>query len=423
MNNAELTIPRLGESISSVQLIRYMKKVGEYIEVDEIIAEVTTDKVDAEIPSRVSGRIVELRFQDGDKMEVGAVLAIIEETSTKESSKQSPSAEAPPQGADGAPRREGQSRPAVTDPINVENAGTQTSVSSSRDVGFLSPLVRKIIQEERISESELRNISGTGRGGRISKNDVLRYLQKKPTQSYSGPTDLIEMDNMRRIIAQRMKQSKHVSPHVTAFVEADVTDMIKWREENKAQFLSKYGQKLTVTPLLVEATAKAIQDYPMINTSVDETESKILRHHHINIGIATELPNGNLIVPVIKQADQYKLSELSAQINEKVQKARNNKLSLDDVQGGTFTISNVGTFGNVMGTPIINQPEVAILATGVIKKKPAVLETPAGDVFAVRQFMFLSLSFDHRIVDGSLGGRFLKRIADYLENWDLNKKI
>lgn len=416
MKKTELTIPKLGESIHSVQLIRYLKKVGDTIDTDEIIAEVTTDKVDAEIPSKVSGRILELCFQDGDTMDIGAILAIVEAAEEEEPSENSPA------------RQETEIESKAPSANNTEPIRSSEITSSfSKSLGFLSPLVRKIIQKERITDVELRNISGTGRGGRISKNDVLLYVQNKSTrnttQSYSGPADLIEMDNMRKIIAQRMKQSKQTSPHVTAFVEADVTDLIKWREDNKDHFLKKYGQKLTVTPLLVEATAKAILDYPMINASVDESETQILCHHHINIGIATELPNGNLIVPVIKQADQYTLSELSAQINEKVQKARNNKLALNDVQGGTFTISNVGTFGNVMGTPIINQPEVAILATGVIKKKPAVLETPAGDVFAVRQFMFLSLSFDHRIVDGSLGGRFLKRIADYLENWDLNKKI
>lgn len=402
MNKKELTIPKLGESVHSVQLIRYLKKIGDHVETDEILAEVTTDKVDAEIPSKYSGRIVELRFNEGDKMQVGdtfAVIDLFDEILVKEEdSKAKPSSPFP-------------------------------KVPSQPKGRFLSPLVKRIAKEEGLGQEELKKISGSGHDGRISKNDVLKYLQNrvekqiKPNRTYSGQTDIIEMDNMRKIIAQRMKQSKQTSPHVTAFVEADVTDMMKWREANKDIFLNKYGYKLTVTPLLVEAVAKVIQDYPMINSSVDETETKILNHHDINIGLAAELPNGNLIVPVIKQADQYDLANLSRVINEKVQNARNSKLSLEDVQGGTFTISNVGTFGNVMGTPIINQPEVAILATGVIKKKPAVLETPAGDVFAVRQFMFLSLSFDHRIVDGSLGGRFLKGVADYLENWNLHKTI
>lgn len=420
MKKTELTIPRLGESVKVVQLARYLKAVGDYIEKDEIIAEVTTDKVDSEVPATAAGRIVELRFQEGDEIKIGEVFAVIDESAVVSAA----------------------STPAPsTDERESQAMVTTTASTAARPTQFLSPLVRKMVQAEGLTDEDLAQISGSGRNGRISKNDVLHYLKTKQitpapktsqqtqqtrqpaAQSYSGGSDIIEMDKMRKIIVQRMKQSVQTSPHVTAFVEADVTDLVNWREQYKDAFFKKFKQKLTVTPLLVKAVVKAIQDFPMINVSVDETETKIIRHHDINIGIATELPNGNLIVPVIQQATQYNLEGLAKQLNGLVDKARTNKLSPDDVRGGTFTISNVGTFGNVMGTPIINQPEVAILATGVIKKKPAILETPAGDVFAARRFMFLSLSFDHRVVDGSLGGVFLKRVADYLEQWDVNTKI
>lgn len=416
MNFIDIKIPKIGESISSVQLISYRKQVGDFVEVDECIADIASDKVDLEISSEHAGVITELLHKEGDEISVGAVLAKME-----------------------LREKVGQ---------EIHQAPKQVSTKKS----FLSPLVRKIMTTHSLTEEEVMKIKGTGIQGRISKSDVLQYLKNKsssdktkaeetffqpksdsqieesdsiilPSVSLTGTHEIIEMDKMRRIIAQRMKSSKQISPHVTAFVEADVTDLVNWRKENKDDFYNRFKQNLTVTPLIVLAVVKAIQDFPLINVSVDESETKIIKHHDINIGIATELPNGNLIVPVIKGANHYNLEGLALKLNELVERARKGRLKPVDVSGGTFTISNVGVFGNLMGTPIINQPEVAILGTGVIKKKPAVLELESGDVIAIRQFMHLSLSFDHRVVDGSLGGVFLKRIADYLERWNLHNQL
>lgn len=416
MNFIDIKIPKIGESISSVQLISYRKQVGDFVEVDECIADIASDKVDLEISSEHAGVITELLYKEGDEISVGAVLAKME-----------------------LRKKVGQ---------EIHQAPKQVSTKKS----FLSPLVRKIMTTHSLTEEEVMKIKGTGIQGRISKSDVLEYLKNKsssdktkteetffqpkndsqieesdsiilPSVSLTGTHEIIEMDKMRRIIAQRMKSSKQISPHVTAFVEADVTDLVNWRKENKDDFYNRFKQNLTVTPLIVLAVVKAIQDFPLINVSVDESETKIIKHHDINIGIATELPNGNLIVPVIKGANHYNLEGLALKLNELVERARKGRLKPVDVSGGTFTISNVGVFGNLMGTPIINQPEVAILGTGVIKKKPAVLELESGDVIAIRQFMHLSLSFDHRVVDGSLGGVFLKRIADYLERWNLHNQL
>lgn len=399
MTKIDLTIPKLGESVHQVQLIRFTKKIGEYVQEDEVIAEIASDKVDTEVTATQSGFVSELLFQEGVEIPIGAVFARLS--------------------------------------TSIETDSPPEPLSQL----FLSPVVKKIVEEQGLLESELANVSGTGKDGRISKNDILAYIDANqtdrksidsvkipepvhiPVASVSGTYDIIEMDKMRRIIAKRMKSSKEISPHVTAFVEADVTDLVNWRLKHKGEFQKRFNQGFTITPLLVMALVRAIQDFPMINVSVDETETKILRHHDINIGIATELPNGNLIVPVIKGANHYNVEGLALKMNDLVGRARAGKLKPDDVHGGTFTISNVGVFGNIAGTPIINQPEVAILATGTIKKKPAVMETEHGDVIAVRQFMFLSLSFDHRVVDGSLGGAFLKRIADYLERWNLHNQL
>ena len=409
MNKIELTIPRLGESVTEVTLSKWNVKVGDVVALDETIAEVSTDKVDSEVPSTHSGIIKELKFEEGDIIPVGEVLAILE----------------------------------VTEDVKTETSTEDVSLQSteiipedkiSKPSKFLSPLVKKIIKEENLAVDEILKIDGSGHNGRISKNDVLNYI-KNPSQqkieevkvvstsSSTGNSEIIEMDKMRQLISKHMKKSKQTSPHVTAYVEPDVTNLVKWREANKKAFEAKYNQKLTYTPIIVDCVVRAIKDFPMINVSVDETETKIIKHNDINIGIATALPNNNLIVPVIKSANTLNLEGLAKGVNSIVDKARNNKLSPDDISGGTFTISNVGTFGNLMGTPIINQPEVAILATGVIKKKPAVLESEYGDLVVVRQFMYLSLSFDHRVIDGSLGGVFLKRISDYMENWDINQSI
>ena len=418
MKKIELTIPRLGESVESVQLVRFTKNIGDFIQEDEVIAEVSTDKVDSDVPSTNSGKIIEFRFNEGDEIKIGEVFAIIEISDENSSTKNEPESVE----------------------VHQSNSTPKVNQESSQTDQFLSPLVKSIVQKENIETNDLKQIKGTGRDGRISKNDVLNYIQNKSvtgftssnnltnnsvvsTASFGANDEIIEMDKMRQMISKHMKKSKQTSPHVTAYVEPDVTNFVKWREENKTSFEAKYKQKLTYTPMIVECVVRAIKDFPMINVSVDETETKIIKHNEINIGIATALPNNNLIVPVIRNANQLNLEGLANGVNTIVNKARNNKLSPDDVRGGTFTISNVGTFGNLMGTPIINQPEVAILATGVIKKKPAVLETEFGDIIVARQFMYLSLSFDHRVVDGSLGGVFLKRISDYIENWDVNTQI
>ena len=404
----DLMIPKLGESVTEVTLSRWNKNIGDLVYLDETIAEVSTDKVDSEVPSTHTGKIVELRFNEGDVIKIGEIFAVIECDDSLNDK------------VDPGSKEE--------DSLFVEQFDVDIKKRSDK---FLSPLVKQIIKKENLNIDDILNINGSGNNGRISKNDVLDYLKMKEqkidlissSNALNGNQEIIEMDKMRQLISKHMKKSKQTSPHVTAYVEPDVTNFVKWREKNKAKFEVKYNQKLTYTPMIVDCVVRAIKDFPMINVSVDETETKIIKHKAINIGIATALPNNNLIVPVIKSANTLNLEGLAKGVNHLVDKARANKLSPDDISGGTFTISNVGTFGNLMGTPIINQPEVAILATGVIKKKPAVLETEYGDLVVVRQFMYLSLSFDHRVVDGSLGGVFLKRISDYMENWDINQTI
>ncbi|MGU9938015.1 dihydrolipoamide acetyltransferase family protein [Empedobacter brevis] len=419
MKNIELTIPKLGESVESVQLVRFTKNIGDFIQEDEVIAEVSTDKVDSDVPSTKTGKIIEFRFNEGDEIKIGEVFAIIETSENQDQQSE---------------------KNEIIEEKTIETISTSQTIHSNDTNQFLSPLVKSIIQKENLQTNDILQIKGSGRDGRISKNDVLNYIQNKPfkannssdtlsesnvisSSSFGAKDEIIEMDKMRQMISKHMKKSKQTSPHVTAYVEPDVTNFVKWREENKVAFEAKYKQKLTFTPLIVDCVVRAIKDFPMMNVSVDETETKIIKHNEINIGIATALPNNNLIVPVIHQANELNLEGLAKNVNSIVDKARRNKLLPDDVKGGTFTISNVGTFGNLMGTPIINQPEVAILATGVIKKKPAVLETEFGDIIVARQFMYLSLSFDHRVIDGSLGGVFLKRISDYMENWDVNTQI
>ena len=411
MNIIELTIPKLGESVSEVTLSKWLKQVGDFVNLDEIIAEVSTDKVDSDVPSTHAGKLIELKYEEGDTITIGEVFAVIDISDSNSTNQ-------------------------IKEDVLVDTPVSDIQVTSTpvKTDKFLSPLVKRIIKEENLNLDEVLQIQGSGHNGRISKNDVLNYIsnpsksnvahqQVIASSSLGGNSEIIEMDKMRLMIAKHMKNSKQTSPHVTAYVEPDVTNLVKWREANKDKFEAKYKQKLTFTPILVDCVVRAIKDFPMINVSVDDTETKIIKHNDINIGIATALPNNNLIVPVIKNANQLNLEGLAKGVNTIVDKARTNKLSPDDISGGTFTISNVGVFGNLMGTPIINQPEVAILATGVIKKKPAVLETEYGDIVVVRQFMYLSLSFDHRVVDGSLGGVFLKRVSDYMENWDINQSI
>jgi len=428
----EIVMPKMGESIMEATILKWVKKVGDRIEMDEPILEIATDKVDSEVPSPVSGILSEIRFQENDVVGIGTVIAVIATEGEVANPKPSPAvAEAPASNGKAA-------RVEATIPA-AESVGRVASGTNR----FYSPLVRTIAQKEQISATELENISGSGMQGRVTKKDILEYVQNRQAPasrpaapaaspqapvsqapaaaSLSGNVEIIEMDRMRKLIADHMVMSKHTSPHVTSFVEVDVTNMVNWRNRIKDEFEKKYNEKITFTPIFVEAVARAIRDFPMVNISVDGT--KLIVKKDINIGMAAALPSGNLIVPVIRNADQYNLVGLTKSVNDLAARARKNQLKPEEIQGGTFTLTNVGTFGNVMGTPIINQPQVAILATGAIKKKPAVVETEYGDLIAVRQMMFLSLSYDHRVVDGSLGGSFLRRIGDYLEAFDARREV
>lgn len=411
----EFKLPKMGESISEATVLKWLKEVGDSIEAEETLLEVGTDKVDSDVSVPFSGVITEIKFQKGDVVPVGAVLAMIDtdaEISVSEVVQASPGNRAP---------------------MTAETNNTAAPIRAGgamQPLGFLSPLLRNIVLKEQITIEELQLIEGSGMDGRIQKSDIFHYLKnrkapaRKATSGYPKPTiaytegkdRIVEMDRMRKMIADHMVYSKQTSPHVTAYIEIDVTDLSDWRNANKDAFQQKHGEKLTFTPLFVEAVRKAIEDFPMINASVDD--DKIVVHSDIHIGMATALPNGNLIVPVVKDASGKSLSQLASQVNALAEKARGNKLQPDDVQGSTFTISNVGTFGSLMGTPIINQPEVAILAFGVIKRRVEVINTQQGEEMGIRSMMFLSLSFDHRVVDGMLGGSFLRRVGDYLEKFD-----
>lgn len=431
----ELIMPKMGESIMEATILNWVKNVGDTIEVDETILEIATDKVDSEIPSPVAGKLSKILFNVNDVVPIGTVIAIIE----TEAAQGNTVSDQPSQ-----PVKKEEEKPvAVSQPAG---SGGSSNIAESSSDRFYSPLVKNIAKEEGVELKELDTIKGTGQDGRLTKNDLLAYLKSRnveevkvaqpstaieekpkevsssvPVTSMSGDVEIIEMDRMRRLIADHMVMSKHTSPHVTSFVEVDVTNIVRWREKIKKDFMSKHGQNITFTPIFIEAVVKAIRDYPLINVSVEGTS--IIRKKNINIGMAAALPSGNLIVPVIKNADNMNMIGLTKAVNDLAGKAKSNQLKPDDIQGGTFTLTNVGSFGNLMGTPIINQPQVAIMAVGAIKKKPAVLETPEGDVIAIRHMMFLSLSYDHRVVDGSLGGSFLRKTADYLEAFDVNQTI
>ena len=431
MARFELSMPKMGESIMEATILRWVKKPGDIVDLDETVVEIATDKVDSEIPSPVSGRMVEMRFQENDTVEVGKVIAIIETENIAESDPQ-PLGDP---GVDSAPQA---SAPAAPSPLSAEPAPEQKEASTKSN-RFYSPLVRNIARQENIAEQELDRIPGSGENGRVTKKDILAFVAKRqyqpasqpevpavspPKPAYSsldGNVEIIEMDRMRRLISDHMVQSKHTAPHVTSFVEVDVTEIVNWRERVKDQFLKQYGEKITYTPIFIEAIAKALRDFPMVNISVDG--SRLIVKKDIHIGMAAALPSGNLIVPVIRNADTLNLIGLTKAVNDLANRARANQLRPEEIQGGTFTLTNVGNFGNVMGTPIINQPQVAILAAGAIRKKPAVVETPYGDLIAVRQLMFLSMSYDHRVVDGALGGSFLRRVGDYLEAFNPNRTI
>lgn len=447
MAKIELLMPKMGESIIEATILKWVKKVGDKVSVDDTILEIATDKVDSEIPSPVDGVISEIFFPEESVVEVGKTIAII--VTEGEDAHVAPT----PSVAQNIATETVTEAAAIAD--KLESQIHEVSAPSLADGHlaedrFYSPLVKNIAKEEQVSADELNRIIGTGANNRVTKQDILEYVKTRgnksttnaesiseakvtapsviveqkapiPATSVSGNVDIIEMDRMRRIIADHMVMSKQTSPHVTSFVEADVTNLVKWREANKKKFAEKYGTHITFTPLFVDAVVKAIKDFPLVNISVDGT--KIIVKKDINIGMAAALPSGNLIVPVIKNADIYNLAGLAKTVNDLASRARENKLKPDEIKDGTFTITNVGTFGNLMGTPIINQPQVAILATGAIVKKPAVLETEHGDVIAIRHMMFLSLSYDHRVVDGGLGGAFLKRISDYLEKFDSNTMV
>ena len=416
----EVKLPKMGESISEATALKWLKNIGDSIEKDEPILEVATDKVDSEIACPESGVIKEFKIELNDVVPIGCVIAIID-TEGEASLVNAEKAETEKNG------------------ISVEERSNNQAISNNETIQrfdesgkFYSPLVRSMAEKEGISFEQLQSIQGSGNNGRVLKVDLVKFLEnpsnttnnnvvQTKSANFEGKHEIVEMDRMRSMIADHMVHSKQTSPHVTAYVEADVTNMVKWREKNKVAFQEKYGEKITYTPIFVEAVVKAIQEFPLINVSVDG--NKIIVKKDINIGLAAALPSGNLIVPVIHNADQKNLLGLAKDTNSLVAKARSNKLKADDIQGSTFTISNVGTFRNLMGTPIINQPEVAILATGSINKRAVVIEQDGEDVIAIRSMIYLSLSFDHRVVDGNLGGSFLARIGDHLEDFDKNRGI
>jgi 2-oxoglutarate dehydrogenase E2 component (dihydrolipoamide succinyltransferase) len=442
MAQVELIMPKMGESIMEATILRWAKQVGDQVEEDETILEIATDKVDSEVPSPVSGVIQEILFQENDTVAVGKAIALIATAGEGVTPQASPSVREENNGVAHAPKA--QPAPVAEAAPAAPAEAVERSGASGR---FYSPLVRTIAEKERISLAELEHIEGSGMQGRVTKKDILAYVQRReqapqpaapapqptavreerqaaPQPTALSPSDnveIIEMDRMRKLIAEHMVNSKRTSPHVTSFVEVDVTNIVNWRNRIKKSFEARYGEKITFTPIFVEAVARALRDFPLVNVSVDG--DRIIRKKDINIGMAAALPSGNLIVPVIRNADNLNLLGLARQVNDLAARARKNQLKPEEIQGGTFTLTNVGTFGNVMGTPIINQPQVAILATGAINKKPAVVETEYGDLIAVRHKMFLSLSYDHRVVDGALGGSFLRRVGDYLEQFDHHQDI
>lgn len=435
MAQFELVMPKMGESIAEATIIRWLKNEGDRVELDEPVLEIATDKVDSEVPSTQAGILSKKLFNENDVVAVGAAVAYIQS-----------------EGEATAPAVKNEVSPPPVVPSAVAPVAVSAPVAKNdmNDDRFYSPLVLNIAKTEGISVGQLSTIPGTGKDGRVTKRDILSYVENKgqvtstpapstvapsvnvtsepakpapakPAVSLNAGDEIIEMDRMRKLIADHMVMSKSTSPHVTSFVEADVTNLVLWRERVKKRFEQQEGEKITFTPIFIECLVKAIKDFPMINISVDG--DRIIKRKNINVGMAAALPSGNLIVPVIKNADTKNLIGLTREVNDLANRARNNKLSPDEIQGGTYTLTNVGTFGNVMGTPIINQPQVAIMAAGAIRKRPAVIETEYGDVIAIRHMMFLSHSYDHRVVDGALGGSFVRRFADYLENWDINREI
>ena len=444
MAEYKLLLPSMGEGVMEATIISWMFNEGDSVKEDDSVVEIATDKVDSDVPTPVSGKIIKILKQKDEVAKIGEAIAILEVAGAGDVIADQPQE---PKSAEEVKTEIPNVEPDAVKELeeSMESAKRATNFEGS-DL-YLSPLVKSIAQNEKISDNELQSIKGSGLDGRITKEDILSFVANRTAQPAPQPSavmgsspavstapstsaapiklaqgdEIIQMDRVRKIIADAMVKSKHTSPHVTSFIESDVTNVVRWRTKHKDIFEKREGEKLTYMPIFVHAIVKAIQDFPMINVSVDG--DKIIKKKNINIGMATALPDGNLIVPVIKNADQLSLSGLAKAINDLAYRARNKKLRPEDTQGATYTISNVGGFGNLMGTPIIPQPQVAILAVGAIVKKPAVLETKDGDVIAIRNLMFMSHSYDHRVVDGSLGGMFLKHVHDYLQNWDMNTEI
>ena len=436
MARFELKLPKMGESVAEATITSWLKEVGDTIEADEAVLEIATDKVDSEVPSEVDGVLVEKLFNADDVVQVGQVIAVIEtegkSTATAETKKTQEVA---------------QPAVAAVEEVKktVEVAKETAALIVNSGERFYSPLVKNMAKAEGISQAELDTLPGTGKDGRVTKNDMIAYLENRgsapvkvketlvtATQKQeikkeaapviaSGEDEIIEMTRMGKLIAHHMVESVQTSAHVQSFIEADVTKIWNWRKKVKDGFMKREGENLTFTPIFMEAIAKALRDFPMMNISIQD--NKIIKKKNINLGMAAALGDGNLIVPVIKNADQLNLVGMTKQVNDLASRARDNKLKPDDIQGGTYTVTNVGTFGSIMGTPIINQPQVGILALGAIRKVPAVIETPEGDFIGIRYKMFLSHSYDHRVVNGALGGQFVKAVKDYLEAWDSNREI
>lgn len=450
MSLVDLIMPKLGESIMEATILKWHKQPGDKIAMDETVLEIATDKVDSEVPSTAEGVIEEILFNVNDVVPIGTVIARIKTNASVGATTSTPVVNTPAPSPIPAPTPAPSPAPALTQAVQVESA---PALASSNGQRFYSPLVLNIAASEGVSMTELERMPGTGNEGRVTKKDILQYVSDKragkivstPAKqststeltvpisriessssavvntTYSGNVEIIEMDRMRKLIADHMVKSKHTSPHVTSFTEADVTNIVMWRNRVKKEFEKRENTKITFTPLFIEAIVKCIKKFPLINSSVDG--DRIIIKKDINIGMATALQNGNLIVPVIKGADQLNLVGLTKKVNQLADNARNGKLSPDDTMGGTFTLTNVGTFGSLMGTPIINQPQVAILAVGAIKKRPVVVETPQGDSIAIRHMMYLSMSYDHRIVDGSLGATFLTAVAKELESFNEEREF
>ncbi|MAW94830.1 MULTISPECIES: dihydrolipoamide acetyltransferase family protein [unclassified Leeuwenhoekiella] len=448
MAKFELKLPKMGESVAEATVTNWLKEVGDTIELDEPVVEIATDKVDSEVPSEVSGILIEKFYEADDVVKVGETLAIIEiegdDALSESDFEPEPSSESNTKQTEETETGEVEEAEALVN--KAMDTASKSSISNSED-RFYSPLVKNIAQQEGISQEELDTVDGTGLEGRVTKDDILAYVEsrksgkkseaKQPEQpktesrpaaqsqatpvSVNGGDEIIEMSRMGKMIAKHMVASVQTSAHVQSFIEVDVTAIVKWRERVKNEFQKREGEKLTYTPIFMEAVAKAIRDFPMINISVDG--DRVIKRKNINLGMAAALPDGNLIVPVIRNADQLNLVGMAKAVNDLAGRARAGKLKPDDTQGGTYTVTNVGTFGSVMGTPIINQPQVGILALGAIRKVPAVIETPEGDFIGIRHKMFLSHSYDHRVVNGALGGQFVQRVAQYLEDWDSDRQI